>query len=358
MNTALAATIGLVAFVLAVALAPLVARTIQQNGLIGAINSIGGSIERFAPDTGANIVPGLIYASNEARFTASNYSEPLTAYTVGWKDPENMEALLELLFPSVMVGRRFEFKSANNADAFLTEDDDERTIGATFKRVETKGTSVNAKTINRGLTTRVDKDDTIGADWKQAKVSWLMQRLLRNEFKRSLALLDAAATNVAKTWNAASNPDGDIRAMLKLGADASGIRPNRLIYGEAAMDLRLDVYEAQDTPYAGRAASMSKAELAAKYMVDLVEVIKARYQSTASAKAAIVPSVVYGYLAFVGASKDDPSNYKRFVSPTDKGTRMAVYIEEFPKFVDISVEHYSAPTITSTLGIRKITASS
>ena len=320
-------------------------------------NVFSSAIERFPADLGGNNKPGLIYASNEARFTATNYNEPLTAYTVGWKDPENLEALMEALFPSVEVSRRFEFKSADNAEAFLTEDDDARAIGSAFKRVETKGTSVNAKTINRGLTLRVDKDDVLGDNWRQQKVSWLIARLMRNEFKRSIAILDAAATNAGKTWNAASNPDGDIRAALKLGADKSGIRPNRVIFGEAAMDLRMDVFEAQNTPYAGRAASMTKAELAAKYMVDLVEVVKARYQSTATDKAAIVPSVVYAYLAYNGVDKDDASNFKRFVSPTQQGTRLAVYVEEFTKFVDLSVEAYSAPTITSTLGIRKITAS-
>ena len=31
---------------------------------------------------------GMICAANETRFNASTYSEPLTAFTVGWRDSE------------------------------------------------------------------------------------------------------------------------------------------------------------------------------------------------------------------------------------------------------------------------------
>lgn len=311
--------------------------------------------ERFLPsDTGGDIQPGIIYAANEARFTSVNYSEPLTQYTVGWRDPENLDALLDRLFPSVPVGRRFEFKKATNAEAFLSETDDVRAIGSSFKRVEYTGESVNEKTLNKGLTIRLDKDDMLDDMEEERAVGRLMQRLSRNELRRGLAILDSAASNASKTWNANSNPDGDIRAALKAGADVSGVRPNVVSFAEAAWDLRLDVYEAQDTPYAGRAASMTPQELARKYMVDLVEIVKARYQSSTSAKGSVQTTLtVLLYNAIQGAGKDDPSNVKRFITPI--GTRYRVFRKESDKFIDISVEHYSNIVITSTLGIRKLT---
>jgi hypothetical protein len=308
-------------------------------------------------DAGANANPvGQICAANEARFTSTHYSEPLTAYTTGWRDPENLDVLLESLFPSVQVGRRFEFKAAANAEAFLSEADDIRAIGSLFKRVEYTGTSVNQKTLNKGLTMRVDHDDEVGDGWREAKVQQLIQRLLRNDLRRGIAIIDAAATNAAKTWGNAANPDADVRAALKTGTDTVGMRGNVVVFGEAAWDLRLDSFEVQNTPYAGRAASMTKEQLAQKYMVDRVEIVKARYQSSASAKTVIVPSVVYTYIALQGASKDDASNVKRFITPTSSG-KFRVYIEEHAKFTDISVEHYSNIVATSTLGIRKLTCS-
>jgi hypothetical protein len=297
---------------------------------------------------------GIICAANEARFTSTHYSEPLTAYTVGWRDPENIDAFLDEMFPAVPVGRRFEFKQGDNDEAFLSESDDIRQIGSAFKRVEYKGSSVNQKTHNKGLTIRVDHDDEIGDGWRESYVQLLMQRLLRNDLRRGIALIDAASTNVAAVWNAASNPDGTARTALKAGADASGIRPNIALFGEAAWDLRLDAYEAQDTPYAGRAASMTKEQLATKYMVDKVEVLKARYQSGAAAKSSILGLAVYYYFALKGVSKDDPTNVKRFTSPA-RGGRFGVYVVEHEKFTDISVEHYSNTVITSTRGIRKNT---
>ena len=51
---------------------------------------------------------GVICAANEARFESTYYSEPLTTFTVGWKDPEDLQDLLDFIAPPVTVGRRFD----------------------------------------------------------------------------------------------------------------------------------------------------------------------------------------------------------------------------------------------------------
>src|SRR5690348_3863026 len=73
--------------------------------------------ERLTLDNG-NPLPGQIVLANEARFTSSFASEPLTAYAVGWTDRNNIEATLDFLFPPVQASRRFEFKKADNSEAF------------------------------------------------------------------------------------------------------------------------------------------------------------------------------------------------------------------------------------------------
>lgn len=327
----------------------------SKKAMMAAATILAANDGLLHVDLGVNQNPvGVICAANEARFTSANYSEPLTAYTVGWRDPENIDQLIQDIFPEVSVGRRFEFKKALNAEQFLSETDDVRAIGSAFKRVESGGETVNEKTLNKGLTIRVDHDEAIEDNWRETNVQRLMQRLLRNDLRRGVALIDAAATNVAKVWNNTTNPDGDVRAALKLGADATGMRGNIVVFGEAAFDLRLDAYEAADTPYAGRAAAMTLEELARKYMVDLVRVVKARYQSGAATKAGIVGSVAYAYSAFKGASKDDPSNVKRFITPA-RGGRFGVYVVEHEKYTDITVEHYSNIVISANIGIRKLT---
>lgn len=318
----------------------------------------------FLPALGTDAGPGanpagLICAANENRFTASHYSEALTAYTVGWRDTENVDAILARLFPEVAVSRRFEFKNAVNAEAFLSETDDIRAIGGAFKRVEYKGTTTNESTKNKGLTVRIDHDDCEDLEGeKQKTVARLMARLARNELRRGITLLEANDTTSAIVFSSSTQPDGLVRAALAASADVSGVRPNVVVYGESAWDLRLDAYEASTAPAAAARAGKTMAELAGYFMVDVVEVVKARYQSSATAKSKVVPSTVYAYSAFQGASKDDPSAVKRFVSSGRGGQRYGVYIVEHEKFTDVSVECYSNLVCTG-VGIvsRTVTAS-
>ena len=297
--------------------------------------------------------PGVICLANEARFTASHYSEALTAYTVGYRDPEDLQGAVDTMFPMVSAARRFEFKSMDNAADFASETDDVRAIGASFKRVETKGSSVNEKTLNKGLTMRLDKDEMMDGDEERAAGS-LKQRLLRNELRRGLVLVVAAATNTNKTWNSVSDPDHDVIADLLTGGDARGFGADLAVYGETAWQKRSLAFRAQNNAGGFASASLTPESLAGLLGVRKVYVSRARYQSTATAKSKIVGAYVLMYAAAQGVGKDDPSNVKRFVTMTDAGP-MRVYREEMDKFVDITVEHYSNIVITSTLGVRMFT---
>jgi len=304
-------------------------------------------------DNGCN-PPQVVCAANEARFTAAHYSEPLTAFTVGWRDPENLAALLDFVAPPVPAGRRFEFKRADNAQAFYSETDDVRAIGAPFKRVEYTGDSILGKTLNKGLTIRVDHDEAIGDDWQERYVQLLLQRLLRNEVRRALGAVDAAATVTNVVWpdtGTVANPDADVRNMLVAAANASGVRPNRVLFGEVAWGLRANCYDAQDTSGSRRAGGLTPDELAVKLFVDGLRIAAVRYQSSATAKTAAVGSRVYGFYTEPLAGKDEPANLKRFLTPTDSGGPFRVYLEEHAKYTDISVEHYSTVIVTSQLGL-------
>lgn len=298
-----------------------------------------------------------IISANENRFLAGNYSEALTAFTVGWVDPENTAKILDFIAPPIPVGRRFEFKKSDNAQAFYSESDDVRAIGAEFKRVSYAGESVNEKTINKGLTIRVDHDEVSGDDWQERYVQMLMQRLLRNELRRAVKALEtiAASDNSAKSWNAGANPDADIRNMLMLAADQSGVRPNRLLFGESAWDLRMTSLESQNSAVAFKGAAMAKDELAGKFMLDGCEVLSSRYQSAPATKSKILADAVFAFFAQNTLSKDEPSNLKRFYTPTEEGGAFRVYCDEHAKYTDITVEHYSSIVATSALGVRKLT---
>lgn len=297
-----------------------------------------------------------IITANENRFTAGNYSEALTAFTVGWVDPDNIAKILDFIAPPIPVGRRFEFKRSDNAQAFYSESDDVRAIGAEFKRVKYDGESVNEKTLNKGLTIRVDHDETAGDDWQERYVQMLLQRLLRNELRRAVLALDTIATEENKVdWLGNENPDADIREMLASAGNESGIRPNRLLIGESAWDKRITCLESQNSAVAFKGASMLQSELAGKFLLDGCEVLSSRYQSTTSQKSQILGDTIYAFFAQNTVSKDEPSNLKRFYTPTEEGSAFRVYCDEHAKYTDITVEHYSSIVATSTLGVRKLT---
>lgn len=307
-----------------------------------------------------NPTTGIIHAANESRFNSTHYSEPLTAFTVGWKEPNALESLLDFMAPPVPVGRRFEFKRANNAEAFYSETDDVRAIGSAFKRVEYSGDTVNEKTLNKGLTIRVDHDDIVGDDWQERYVQLLMQRLVRNELRRAISALDSAASNTNATWPAdgtAANPDSDIRAALQSAADESGLRPNRILMGESAWDLRANSFDAQNNAGAYRSSGLLPEELARKLFVEEIRILSARYQSSASAKSEILGNAIYTFFAQNALTKDEPATLKRFITPSASGSHFGVYMEEHAKFTDISVEHYSSIVATSSLGVQKLTVS-
>ena len=294
-----------------------------------------------------------IITANESKFTAGNYSEALTAFTVGWSDPDNIAEILDFIAPPIPVGRRFEFKRSKNAQAFYSESDDVRAIGAEFKRVRYDGESINEKTINKGLTIRVDHDEVAGDDWQERYVQMLMQRLLRNELRRAVTALDtiAKSDDSETAWSGDANPDADIRAMLM----SAGDRPNRLLFGESAWDLRMTCLESQNSAVAFKAAAAAQSEIAAKFLLEGCKVLSSRYQSSPSEKTQILGKSVYAFFAQNAISKDEASNLKRFYTPMDEGTAFRVYCDEHAKYTDLTVEHYSSIVATSELGVRKIT---
>ena len=308
------------------------------------------------PRDNGNLVPGELYLANESRFAETYYSEPLTTYLVGWTDPNNIEATLDFIAPPVDApGRLFEFKKYLNAEEFYSEVDDTRAINADFKRIEYRGQDAQAKTINKGLTIRLDLDQYPDLDRaQQLATGRIMRRLLRNELRRASAALGAlTGAGTALTWDtsAGKDPDQDVLTALISATDDSGIRPNRVLYGEVAWNKRGLAHRAQNTA-GGFASSMQTPDQLAAYLgLDGAKVSKERYQQTASTKTKIVPDSVFGFYGEEGAGLEDPSNLKRFITPVEGGGRFRVYVQQVSaKLVDVTVELYSNIVAVATVG--------
>ncbi len=308
-------------------------------------------------------VPGKIVSlANESMLDASHYRDAVTSYIQGvmGSDLAPLQAALDYLAPGVQTGRIFEYKALGTGLAFLADQDDARAPGSNFRRVETKGSTQINKTINRGLSYTIDRDAVpVGPNTVNNTAAWLMAILFRNDLLRAIAVLDAAATNQAKTWNAASNPDGDLRAARLLSLTDRGMAPNRMAVGLGAWDTRSAAYEASTKAGALNLSERTAEQVAQKLGIASAMVSDLIYKTKGTGdKALAMSNIIYMFYADAVAHEMDSSNVKRFWSACDGGEEWAVYVDESkPKFIEVVVEHYSTIACTDTTGIRKLTIS-
>lgn len=308
--------------------------------------------------------PGEVGFANEAAFDATFLSQPLTQFVVGnggTKREEKLRETLEFLAPAVRVPRKFEFRVSNDKADFAAEeaDGDIRAMYGEYKRIQAHGTTADAHTVAKGFSTVIEKDEEKEVPHlREDKARWLKCVLLRAEILRAFGLLNAAATNTAKTWGSGTpQPDSDVTAMLEAAGDDKGLDPNRVLFGRTAWQKRVQAYAGQNTAGAFAGYNRTPAALADWLDVDGVLVSKERYQSGSGKAKLTTANVVLAFAAEDGMTGDDPSNIKRFVSPTAGGD-WAVYTRDLTsELVEITVAHRSKIVLTSSLGIRKLTIS-
>lgn len=302
---------------------------------------------------------------NAALFTESFFSQPLTDYAVGFRDGTDLSAELEFFAPEVPVTERFSYAVWDNPEEWLSEvADDQRPIKGDFKEVEYTSGKVDAQCVNRGLQITLDMDQVRARpDFEEYYTQKLLRRLQRNELRRALSLLSAAANNTAKTWDttALKDPDQDIIVELIAAADASGIKPNRVGFSDTAWAKRLLSHRAQNTAGGIASSGLTLEQMAGLYGVENVLNSKSRYTTGLSTKAQSLSNLVLMFNATSGEDTEDASNIKRFVAngaAEEGGGRYQVYSQRLSaKRHVIAVGFYSLMRITSTLGIRKFTIS-
>jgi hypothetical protein len=328
-------------------------------GLGAALASIGLPV--LAADAPRG--PGQVALANTSLFAEAYFNEPATNFALGWRSPTNIEATLDFLAPAIQVPRNFTYFEWVNIEQFQVDADVQRirSIGGDFKRVEYTSVKTAGSVDNKGLVVRIDLDQVVQIPgWENRYVAMLQDRLLRGELKDAIALASAGATNTAKTWDttAGKDPDKDVQTDLIAAADASGLRPNRVLYGATAWDKRLISHRAQNSAGGFASAERTEDDVAAMLGVEKAMVSRERYQSTNTAKAQIVNNLVLEFYATQNPTEFDPTNLARFWTPTLSGGQWRVYIQQVTaKLVDISVEWNSTPKVLTTLGLRQLTIS-
>lgn len=341
---------------------PDVQRLLSYNATLAAIAGAGQ-----VPMGGADFQGGgRIVGFNASLFDQSNFSEALTSYAVGYKDPENIAETLQFIAPAVPSPRKPEYAVFTSAEEFYSPGtgDDLRAIGADFPTIKYTSDKVTKKLLNRGIAVELDEDQIADMPgWEEIYTGRLVRLLDRLSLRRAFALLSAAATNTNKTWSTAAgkNPDGDVRAELITSANITGIRPNRILYGDTAWDTRVASHEAQDNAGGYAAAGRTPEQLASFLSVDGVRISKERYAASQSATSVseIVSTKVLMFNAQGDMTVEDPSNIKRFtgrVSEQNGGGEVAVHLRQVgDKRWRLAVEKYELTVITATLGIRQFT---
>ena len=307
----------------------------------------------------AALAPGLVALANEAAMAASFLSEPLTDYATGWKsDDGKLEALLEFTAPGVRVAPRFEYKTANNGDEFalIADDKDVRALFGEYALVKSIGDTVQSKTVSKGLSTVIEKDTEQPGD-REAKVAWLKRLQMRAECLRAFTLLNAAATNSAKTWGSSATPDVDLLAAIEAFGDAVGVNANRVLFGSTAWQKRIGAYAAQSQSHFVVPTSMDA--LADFLGVDGCLKSSERYTSGSGKSKIVSANTVLVFAGQANASTDDFSTCKRFWTPKAGGAEWVTFIDEItnPELVKITVAHRSQIAVTCSTGVQKLTIS-
>lgn len=320
--------------------------------------------------TSASISPvhGEITVANASSLNyAGALASDVQGYIAGLPATDE-ETLLDLLAPPIEANDMFQFAKGDD-EQFLTEADDSdiRTIGATFKKIQFRGSIVTDATQQKGLTMVVDHkqlpkvNGVITSGWENAYADSIKQRLIRAEIIRVLAVLDAGAASSAKVWSATTNPDGDLREMVqatRTGTGQSGLAT--MVLGNAAQQLRQDAYEAPARANHAMAnhANYTFDELAryagAKRVILEDGIKQVKKGATKLDRCGLA---AYTYIAEKGTTLMDPSNIKRVWSQTPFNGRWAVIIKPGAVSTEITVFHESKIIAPITSGIIKRTVS-
>ena len=310
-----------------------------------------------------NVGIGRAVLANEAAFNATFFSQPLTDFAVGYKtDAKKVDEILSFYAPKVRTTRKFQYKVANNADAFaaIADENDVRALNGQFKTVTTGGDIVDSHTVSKGLSTLVDRDDLEeNPNALEEKVAWLMLMLKKADALRAWTILANAATNTAKTWSAAAGtPDQDVLEKIDAAGDALGFNPNRALYGSTAWQKRLLCLGSKNTAGGFAGYSLTPDALAQFLALDKVMVSSERYTSGSGKSKIVSASLVLLFTGADSASTEDPSNAKTFWSPVMGGGEYAVFKDETQaEYVKVTVMHKSQIVLTNSLGLQKLTIS-
>lgn len=307
---------------------------------------------------------GTLCLPNDSLLRETEMIEELTTFAASYDSMvgNGLARLRDFLAPPrPATSRIFRLTSFNENEPWERVDYNrvKRGILAEFAEVRQRVASKSdLQAPNRGLSVILDRDELKDKpEWQQVHTKWLIDLLNRASVLEAVDIYTAAAVADATTWDAAAQPDIEVRTRLLTLADTTGFYPQNVAYGDKAHLKRQTSYEAQLTAGSlARAGQFTEAEIATALGVSNVLINAERYQNTSTTKQEIIGQNVLIFTAIKDAGPYDPSNLVRHVvSGAYGGGDYAVYVTELGvKKIALTVENYEFIHTQHTTGIMKL----
>jgi hypothetical protein len=309
----------------------------------------------------ASLPSGTVCLPNDSLLRQVESIEELTAFAASYDSMvgNGLARLRDFLAPPrPSTNRIFRLTTYNETEPWQTVDYNrvKRGILADFMEVRQRTASKSdLQAPNRGLSVILDRDELKDKpEWQQTHTKWLIDLLSRATVLEAVALYNGSAISNGLTWDAASNPDMDIREQLLLIANTTGFYPLCVAYGDSAHLIRQAAYEAELTAGSlARASAFTEEQLATALGVPNVLINAERYQNSSTTKQEIIGQNVLIFTAIKDAGPMDPSNLVRHVvAGAYGGGDYAVYVTDLGvKKIALTVENYEFLHVQHTTGL-------
>lgn len=344
-------------------------KTFQSECRTGALQKLGVVLDNefnplSIPSSGVPSLHGTVCLSNDSLLRQSNPIEELTTFAASYDSMvgNRLKALRDFIAPPrPTTSRIFRLTTYNENEPWETVDYTKvkRGILADFAKVQQRtATKSDLQSVNRGLSVVLDRDQLKDKpEWQQMHTKWLIDMMMRATILEAVPLLEASATVANTVWDAASNPDLEIKNDIITQANITGFYPTNLVYGDLAALKRQNAYESQLT--AGsimRAGQYSEDQIATAIGVRTVFINAERtLNSTEASKTEIIGSNALLFTA-LDESPMDASNIVRHVTTgAYGGGEYAVYLTNVGvKLIVLTVENYEYLHVQHTTGIQQI----
>ena len=343
-----------------------------SNEYQGALRSLGISLgNEFTPSNIAsgNVqnTHGTVCLANDSLLRQGEYIEELTTFAISYdgKVGNKLTRLRDRLAPPRPSNSRIvRLTTYDESEPFQTVpyNSVKRGILSDFLQLKQRIASKSDLQVpNRGLTVLLDRDQLKDKpEWQQTHTKWLMDLMIRATVLEAVSLLQTAAVVANTTWDAASNPDMEIKNDIISLANTTGFYPNQVIYGDLAALKRQNAYESQLTAGAlARAAQFSEEQIAVALGVDNVLINAERYVPTSGVgKTEIIGSNAYLFTADEESPMDASNLVRHVAAAAYGGGSYATYVTDVGvKMIALTVENYEYLHVQHTTGVQQIAIS-